>query len=70
MAGQRNQDVFVFFVIMVLFAVSFVFSFPRENSYGLIPRRGMLSVYELKSRLSLIVRVNVVLNRTVVVDSD
>ncbi|CAH3022871.1 unnamed protein product [Porites evermanni] len=39
MARQRNQAVFVFFVIMVLFAVSFVFSFPRENRYGLIPRR-------------------------------
>ena len=47
MARQRNQAVFVFFVIMVLFAVSFVFSFPRENRYGLIPRRGMLSVYKL-----------------------
>ncbi|KAM7446220.1 hypothetical protein ABFA07_005436 [Porites harrisoni] len=39
MARQRNQAVFVFFVIMVLFAVSFVFSFPRESRYGLIPRR-------------------------------
>lgn len=47
MARQRNQAVFVFFVIMVLFAVSFVFSFPRESRYGLIPRRGMLSVYKL-----------------------
>lgn len=39
MARQRNQAVFVFFVIMVLFAVSVVFSFPRESRYGLIPRR-------------------------------
>lgn len=47
MARQRNQAVFVFFVVMVLFAVSFVFSFPRESRYGLILRRGMLSVYKL-----------------------
>ena len=38
------------------------------SNVELFMRRTKLS--ELKSRLSLIVRVNVVLNRTVVVDSD
>ena len=42
----------------------------RPESYEKVIRNKEAAKESIKSRLSLIVRVNVVLNRTVVVDSD
>ena len=59
------QNIFIRdFVVVVVVVVCLCFLFYQQSCERFEPRRNFMS------RLSMIVRVNVVLNRTIVVDSD